>query len=212
MNKKIFLAIAISMNFILLFFAFSSKAQNVSSDSVALRTLKSFQKVINQDNYKLFGLKSPDEISNLRLGSPPITVYLVRLDSLRKFQGGDGRNLLTNINQIIYPVYSNNNLVSSIKLEYDKKNWVVEGFGDREIIQYYQNASKNLNTSTPNKTYLIKIPSLNIFLFAAESNIINVELLGNQQIGELKPNVTTTLQDALVKIKPIANTYNGLPW
>lgn len=212
MNTKYFIAIAISINLILLFFTSSSMAQTIPADSVAIRTLKSFQKTINQDNYKLFGLKSLDEISNLRLGDSPIDVYLVRLDSLRKFQDGDGKNLLININQIIYPVYSNNNIVSSIKLVYDKKNWAVESFGDREIVQYYQDALKKVNTSTIKKTYLIKIPSLNIFLFTAENNTINVDLLGNQQIGELKPNVTTTLQDALIKIKPIANTYNGLPW
>lgn len=181
-------------------------------DSIAARTLKSFQKAINRDNYKLFGLRSPDEISNLTLGHTPINVYLIRLDSLRSFGGGDGRNLLTKIDQVIYPVLSNDQIVSTIKLEHIGNNWSVESFGDREIAQHYQDGLKNVETVPAHKTYLIRIPALNISLLAVENNMINVQLLGNQSVGELKPGVMTTLQDALLRIKPVANTYNGLPW
>lgn len=211
MKTKYVLAMAISINLLSLFSASSSKAQNMPSDSIALRTLRSFQKTINQDNYQLFGLKSSAEVANMRLGTSPIDVYMIRLDSLRKFQDGDGRNLLVNTSQIIYPVYSGDNLVSSIKLVNDQRKWSVESFGGREIVQYYQEALKKVNASARSKTYLIRIPSLNIFLFAAEGDTMNVELLGDHPIGELRPNVVTTLHDALAKIKPVANTYNGLP-
>lgn len=212
MNTKSFLTIAIPVNMILLSFCLFAKAQMVPSDSIASQGLRNFQKAINQDNYKLFGLKSPDEAANMRLGRSAIPVYLVRLDSLKKFQGGDGKDLLVNINQIFYPVYSGDNIVSSITLGLNRKKWTVESFSDRGIIQNYMNALKNLNTTPTQKTYLIKIPSLNIFLLAAEDSIINVELLGNQPIGELRPGAITTLHDALLKIRPIANNYNGLPW
>jgi hypothetical protein len=213
MNTKTFLTIVIAINILLLCFAFSAKAQRkISPDSIASKTLNSFRKMINRDNYKLFGFRSAKEISNLRLGTSPINVYMIRLDSLRKFEGGDGKTLLMNINQVIYPVYSNNTLASSIKLNYDGKNWSVESFSDREISQYYQDALKNISTAATNKTYLIRIPSLNISLLAVENSTINVQLLGNQPVGELKQGMTTTLQDALLKIKPIANAYNGLPW
>lgn len=212
MNTKIFLKIVFSITTLLFFFSLSSKAQRLPPDSIAAKTLNSFQKTINQDNYKLFGFQSPAEINNLRLGSLSINVYFIRLDSLKKFQDGDARSLLTNNNQVIYPIYSNDNIVSSIKLDFDGKKWVVGSFGDRETAQYYLSALKEINTANVNKTYLIKIPSLNISLLAVETTIINAQLLGDHPIGELKPGVMTPLKDALLRIKPIANAYNGLPW
>lgn len=212
MNTKTFFVKAIPVYIVLLSFSFFAKAQMIPSDSIASEALRNFQKAINKDNYKLFGLKSPDEIANMRLGQSAIHVYLVRLDSLRKFQSGDGRTLLTNINQVLYPVYSGDNLVSSISLGMKGDHWAVESFGDRAIVQNYMDALKNVSSTPTQKTYLIRIPSLNIFLLATENSTINVELLGNQPFGELKPGAITTLQDAFLKIKPIANNYNGLPW
>lgn len=211
MNTKIARVIAIFGSMIILCFGLSANAQIPPPDSLAKKTLNDFQKIINQENYKLFGFKSPNEISNLSLGSVPVNVYMIRLDSLRKFEGGDGKNLLVNNTQIIYPVYSNNNIVSAIKMEYGKNKWAVVGFGGADVINYHEKAIRNFNLPENNKSFIVRIPSLNIYLSGVENNNINVQLLGEREVGKLQPNVVTTLEDALTKIKPIADIYNGLP-
>ncbi|MBS1664549.1 MAG: hypothetical protein JST68_26115 [Bacteroidetes bacterium] len=188
------------------------QAQNrrPAPDSAAAKAFRSLQKNINEGNFKLFGLTSAAEAANLRLGPTPIDVYLIRLDSVQKFQGGPATSILTNSSQVVYPLYSGENIVSSVKLDYDGKSWAVESFGDRDLITFYQRAQAN--TPQSNKKFLIRIPALNVYFSAYDNNGTTVQLLGNQQMGDLKPGTVTTLPDALLKLKTLANAYNGLPW
>jgi len=204
MNTKIFLAA------IILLLSIQSQGQRLPPDSTASRAIASLRKSINPANFKLFGLSSVEEAARLRLGSSPIEVYMIRLDSLKNFQDGDGRTTLISNNQVVYPLYSGDNLVSSVKLDFDGKSWSVESFGDRTLITNYQRALAN--TPQSGKKYIIRIPALNVYFSAVENNGIQVTLLGDEQMGDLKPGTTTTLQDALLKLKPLANAYNGLPW
>jgi hypothetical protein len=175
--------------------------------------LKSFSATVNADNYKMFGLKSPEDIGQMEAGQVFVS-NIIPLDKLKKYEGGDVKPLITNVNRAICTVINRQTrqTVGSVDLELEKERYVVKGFSGSDISA----ALGQINQELLKQNFsIVWIPALNTyfgsFTDAADRQLKFVSLQNNQsldaKIGDVRP-----AESFLKRLVPMANEYNGLPW
>jgi hypothetical protein len=175
--------------------------------------LKSFSATVNADNYKMFGLKSPEDIGQMEAGQVFVS-NIIPLDKLKKYEGGDVKPLITNVNRAICTVINRQTrqTVGSVDLELEKERYVVKGFSGSDISAALGQVNQEL---LKQNFSIVWIPALNTyfgsFTDAADRQLKFVSLQNNQsldaKIGDVRP-----AESFLKRLVPMANEYNGLPW
>ena len=175
--------------------------------------LKSLSATVNADNYKMFGLKSPEDVSQLEAGQV-FASNLIQLDRLKKYEGGDAKSLITNVNRASCTVINRQTqqTVGIVDLELEKERYVVKGFASTDLASALGRINKDLFKQNFS---VVRIPALNTyfgsFTDAADNNLKFVSLQNSSElrteIGEIRP-----AEDFLKRLVPMANEYNGLPW
>jgi hypothetical protein len=174
--------------------------------------LSSLTKSVTADNYKMFGLSSPEEASQLEAGQV-VTSGIIALDQLKKFTGGDVKSLITNVNRAACTVINRQTqqTFGIVDLELLKGVYVVKGFGNPAL----GTALGRINSELFKQNFsLVRIPALNVYFgsFTSTDNQHKFVSLQNSsdlqtEIGEIKP-----ASEFLKRLVPMANEYNGLPW
>jgi len=195
-------------------FTAALEAQN-SMDQAKEETstfLKSLATTVTADNYKMFGLSSPEEVSQLEAGQV-FASNIIPLDQLKKYDGGDAKALITNINRVSCTVINRQTqqTIGLVDLERNKDRFVVKGFANSDL----SNALGRINRELFNKNFsIVRVPALNTNFgsFTDTDNKMKFVSLQNSsslhsEIGEIQP-----AEDFLKRLVPIANDYNGLPW
>jgi hypothetical protein len=175
--------------------------------------LKSLSATVNADNFKMFGLTSPEEASQLEAGQV-FTSNIIPLDQLKKYEGGDVKAIITNVNRASCTVINRQTqqTFGLVDLELEKDRYVVKGFANTDISSALSQVNKELFKQNFS---IVRIPALNTyfgsFTDAADNKIKFVSLQNNPgmdtRIGEIRP-----AEDFLKRLVPMANDYNGLPW
>lgn len=174
--------------------------------------LKSLSETVNAENYKMFGLGSAEDIGQLEAGQA-FTSSIIPLDKLRKYEGGDIKPLLTNVNRAACTVINRQTQQNAglVDLELEKERWVVKGFSGSDISSALGRINKELFKQNFS---IVRIPALNAYFGSftdADNKLKFVSLQDNQmidtKIGDIQP-----AEDFLKRLVPIANEYNGLPW
>ena len=174
--------------------------------------LKSLSATVNAENYKMFGLKSPEDIGQMEAGQVFVS-NIIPLDKLKKYEGGDVKSLITNVNRAICTVINRQTqgTIGAVDLELEKERYVVKGFSSSDISSALGQINKELFKQNFS---IVWIPALNTYFGAftdADRQIKFVSLQNNQsldtRIGDIQPAETF-----LKRLVPIANDYNGLPW
>ncbi len=174
--------------------------------------LKSLMSTVTADNYKMFGLSSVEEASQLEAGQV-LSSSIVRLDQLQKYDGGNAKAVITNVNRVLCTVLNRQTqrTVQCVDLELEKGTYVVKGFANVAIASALERVNKDLFKQNFS---VVWVPAFNIYFGAftdADSKLKFVSLQNNTslrtEIGEIKP-----AEDFLKRLVPMANEYNGLPW
>jgi len=208
MKKTIFII------FMTLAFTAGLEAQN-NLDQAKQETstfLKSLSATVNADNYKMFGLKSPEDIGQMEAGQVFVS-NIIPLDKLRKYEGGDVKPLITNVNRATCTVINRQTqqTIGSVDLELEKERYVVKGFSSSDVSSALGQINKEL---LKQNFSIVWIPALNTYFGSftdADKQLKFVSLQNNQsldtKIGEVRP-----AESFLKILVPMANEYNGLPW
>jgi hypothetical protein len=175
--------------------------------------LKSLTATVNAENYKMFGLKSPEDVGQMEAGQVFVT-NIIPLDKLKKYEGGDVKPLITNVNRATCTVINRQTqrALGSVDLELEKERYVVKGFSSSDISSALGQINKELFKQNFS---IVWVPALNTyfgsFTDAADRQLKFVSLQNNQsidtRIGDIQP-----AESFLKRLVPIANAYNGLPW
>lgn len=208
MKKSIFIIL------ITLAFAAALEAQN-SMDQAKQETstfLKGLSTTVNAENYKMFGLSSAEDVNQLEAGQV-FASSIIPLDRLKKYDGGDVKSLITNINRVSCTVINRQTqqTVGLVDLEREKERFVVKGFANSDLSTALGKISKEL---LKQNFSIVRVPSLNTNFgsFTDADNKLKFVSLQNSsslhsEIGEIQP-----AEDFLKRLVPMANEYNGLPW
>jgi hypothetical protein len=205
MKKFIFIFLAL--------IAAESYAQN-NLDQAKQETstfLKSLAPTITEGNYKMYGLSSPEDASQMEAGMVFVS-SMVPLDKLKTYVGGDVKPLIMNINRASCTVINRQTqqTIGLVDLELQKGMYVVKGFSGAGISA----ALGRINSELFKQNFsLVKVPSLNMVFgsIMVDNQLKFVSLQNNSElhteIGEIAP-----AKDFLQRLVPMANAYNGLPW
>lgn len=174
--------------------------------------LKSLSETVNAENYKLFGLGSAEDVGQLEAGQV-FASSIIPLDKLKKYEGGDVKSLLTNVNRASCTVINRQTQQNAglVDLELEKERWVVKGFASSDISSALGRINKDLFKQNFS---IVRIPALNTYFgsFTDTDNKLKFVSLQNNQMIDTKIGDIQLAEDFLKKLVPIANEYNGLPW
>jgi hypothetical protein len=100
------------------------------AQSAATQSLATFRQLVNDQNFKELGFESRDEAASATLGEP-LRVLFVGLNQLRAYQpGSDPSALLTDFNQLSYPVMVRDQVRSSVVVEQVGGKWKTASLGN----------------------------------------------------------------------------------
>lgn len=174
--------------------------------------LKSLATSITADNFKMFGLNSMEEASQLEADQAFVS-NIIPLDRLKKYDGGGDKNLLTNVNRVSCTVINRQTqqTVGIVDLEREKERYVVKGYTSSDLSVALGKINKEL---LKQNFSIVRVPALNVYFGSftdADNQSKYISLQNNPnlrtEIGEIRP-----AEDFLKRLVPLANEYNGLPW
>jgi hypothetical protein len=209
MKKTIFI--------ILMTLAFTAglEAQNRNLEQAKQETstfLKSLTATVNADNYKMFGFSSFKDVGQAEAGQVFAT-NIIPLDRLKKYEGGDAKSLITNVNRASCTVINRETqqTIGIVDLELEKDSYVVKGFSSSDMSSALGRINKELFKQNFS---IVWVPALNTYFGSftdQDKRMMFVSLQNNPnlktEIGEIRP-----AEDFLKRLVPMAIEYNGLPW
>ena len=143
-------------------FASHEKAAQMSLQSIAST---SYSKLITDQEAKLLGFDSADEVKSAELG-PPLPVFRVGLKQLGDFMPSDDpEKLLSNANFVIYPIMVGSKVRSSLTVTQSPKDkvWKTTKWGSGPLLRLlwkYRSSPSN---------FVVWIPALNLYFLGDRS-------------------------------------------
>jgi hypothetical protein len=210
---RIGIAIIIIVAGIQVFKAQTPQDERISEKQV-LVAKDNFAKMLNEDNVKSFGLESVDQLKSLQTGQQ-FKRNMITLEDLRKFKKEDDpKNIIKSLDVIdVMLVDGAGNIVTSIEFTRGKENMSPSGFGLTPGYIALKNTIGTINPELKSKELkFVEIPSLNVSFLAVYSGAtLNFICLDNLEALGLKRGTVISASEALTKLVPVANEYNGLP-
>jgi hypothetical protein len=185
------------------------------AQTAASRSLDTLRKLITPENARDMGFDNAADAASATLGSA-VRVQMVRLDALRQYQAGaDPASLLTEENQIIYPVMVRDQVKSSIIVEGSGNEWKASSFGGPHLVQqmarYRTDATTRLNAAADSVT-VVHVAALNLyFLGYRVDGRLMLTPLETHPDYKLEAGASLPADQVFAALAPIARNYNGLP-
>jgi hypothetical protein len=187
------------------------------AQTAATQSLTTFRQLVTKDNYQQLGFESPDEVSGATLGQP-IQVFMVKLDQLREYKAGTDPNaLLTNVNQMQYPVMVRDQVRSAIAVGQADGKWKATSFGNAGLARQVAQARKaDASSTTPDaasQSTLVHVAALGLYFVAnrnADGKLIMTPLADNPAFN-LRAGASMPAEQVFTLLSPFAQKYNGLP-
>ena len=207
MKKTILLLLAV-------FLAVNLQAQdNMKAAQQAVATfLRSFAGTVSEDNYKMFGLRSPAEAKQLQAGQV-FSVKIIKLDDLKRYEGGEVSRLLSDVGRFICTIRNQETQQTTgiADLEYQKESFVVKGYSGSEIAKAFDRVDKRV---LDQNFSVVRIPALNVYFgaFSDADNQLNFVSLQDSPTLQTEVGDTRPAAEFVKLLVPLANNYNGLPW
>jgi hypothetical protein len=133
-------------------------------------TLKS---LINEGNYKQYGLESFDDVQKLQLGDP-LPLFYVRADQLKDYKpGSDAGKLMISTNREIYPVVLNGTGKLLMTVAKTGDSWRAVSFGEQDVAPSFTKikADKPKKVATGPGTaernyFVVQVPAMHLMFLA----------------------------------------------
>lgn len=190
-------------------------AQDDERDRVASKALETFKKLVSEKDYKSLGFESPDEVDDATLGIP-VQVFMVRLDDLQEYQGGDPESLLSGGGEFSYPVLVREKVRSSIIIMKRGDDWKAVSFGWSNLITLLTEIRKasSERTGVPvDSFFAVQIPALNLYFLAyrnANNVLMLIPLLDDPDL-KFQAGVAMSADAVFEIILSEAQEHDGLP-
>jgi hypothetical protein len=180
------------------------------AQSAANQSLATFRKLVNAQNYKELGFESADEVANAALGQP-LRTSMVKLDQLKAYKAGDDPNrLLSDANQVHYPVTVQNNVRSAISIEQSNGKWKATGYGPANLAKQIARARGNASADT--EQILVHVAPFNLYFAGQRANgRLMLTPVGDYSSFNLRAGATMPAEEVFAALVPFAQKYNGLP-
>ncbi|MCU1268647.1 MAG: putative secreted protein [Acidobacteria bacterium] len=182
------------------------------AQSAANQSLATFRKLVNAQNYKELGFESPEEVANAALGAP-LRTSMVKLEQLKAYKAGDDANrLLSEIDQVYYPVIVQNQVRSAISVEQSNGKWRATGFGPANFAKQIDRARKAGNAAPDAQQILVHVAPFNLYFVGRRvENKLMLTPAGDYQSFNLKAGATLPAEEVFATLATFAQQYNGLP-
>jgi hypothetical protein len=180
------------------------------AQAAATESLSTFRQLVNAQNYKELGFESPEEVANATLGEP-IHVLVVSLNQLRQYEpGGDPNRLLTDFNQIHYPVVVGDQVRSAILVDQVNGKWKTGTFGATNLAKLIATARKGTQTSNPSQDVVVEVPSLGLYFLGhrTEDNKLTLTPLTDNAVFGLRAGGAMPAEEVLAALVPAAKSLN----
>ena len=212
-TKSIITSIAIIVAVVLIIqFITGQTTDKSASGSSAQQALSTFKKLVTEENYKSYGLKSVGAVKESTLGDA-IEIFYIQLDDLKAYQAGQNTNILKSQHRVLYPILLSGNAISSAEMENVNGNWEARSFGRGQAVQNYLDDLRKWKADSLQNTFLVRIPALALEFYASQvGGKTYMAYTGNQQIANVPPGELMPMENVLVNLKQMADAYNGLPW
>jgi len=172
------------------------------------KSLSTLSQLVTEQNYRAMGFESAKEVANASLGAP-LPVYMVRLDELRQYAGGDPAPLLEPLSQVIYPVLVGGATRSGITVENTGKGWQATGFGSPSLSRALADGVKASGASP----FVVHVAALRTHFvgFRDGGGDLMFTPIRDEPELELRAGAAVPATQALLALKPSALQYNELP-
>jgi len=176
------------------------------AQAAATESLSTFRQLVNAQNYKELGFESPEEVANATLG-----VLVVSLNQLRQYEpGSDPNRLLTDFNQIHYPVVVGDQVRSAILVDQVNGKWKAGTFGATNLAKLIATARKGTQTSNPSQDVVVEVPSLGLYFLGhrTEDNKLTLTPLTDYAVFGLRAGGAMPAEEVLAALVPAAKSLN----
>jgi len=181
------------------------------AQSAANHSLATFRKLVNAQNYKELGFESPDEVASAALGTP-IRTSMVKLEQLKAYKAGDDANrLLSELDQVYYPVTVRDQVRSTVTVEQSSGKWRATGFGPANLAKQIDRARKAGGTAS-GAQILVHVAPFNLYFVGNRvENRLVLTSAGDYSSYNLKAGASLPAEEVFAALVPFAQQYNGLP-
>ena len=185
------------------------------AQTAAARGLDTLRKLVTAANAKDMGFDNPSDAASARLGDP-VRVQMVRLDALRQFEAGtDPGRLLTDANQVIYPVAVRDQVKSSIVVEGSGNQWKASSFGGPRLVQqmarYRADVTGRLKPVPDSVTVVhVAVPNVYFLGYRVDGRLM-LTPLENHPDFRFEAGSSLPADQVFATLAPFARNYNGLP-
>jgi hypothetical protein len=180
----------------------------------AQRALATFARLASEENYRALGFDSREQVRSGKLGIPA-RGFMIRLDELREYGGGDPTRLLHSADRVTFPVEVEGRTRSSITVALREGSWLAESFGASSYARLFTEARARLaeREGRPAAEILeVQVPALNVRFVGARRNgaLVFAPVVDDARFG-FKRGEPIPAEEALTKLVPAAKEHNGLP-
>ncbi|MDH5835264.1 hypothetical protein [Luteimonas kalidii] len=176
---------------------------------VAGKSLSTLSQLVTEQNYRAMGFESAGEAADATLGAP-IPVYLVQLDELRAYAGGDPAALLRPLQQVVFPVNVDGATRSGITVENADKGWQASGFGSPALTRGLVDAIRASGAAEPMAVHVAALRTYFIGFHAGDGTLMFAPIRDEPEF-EFRAGAAVPATQALLALRPAALRYNGLP-
>ena len=149
-----------------------------------------------------------EEVAKATLGEP-IHVLVVSLNQLRQYEpGSDPNRLLTDFNQIHYPVVVGDQVRSAILVDQANGKWKAGTFGAANLAKLIAAARKDTQTSNPSQDAVVQVPSLGLYFLGhrTEDNKLTLTPLTDIAVFGLRAGGAMPAEEVFAALVPAAKS------
>ena len=185
------------------------------AQEAATQGIETLRQMITEQNYRAMGFQSVDEVKSAALGAP-LPIFYVQLDQLKSYEPAtDPNKLLTDVNQMMYPVTVKDEVRSSVVVAKADGVWKATRFGGPNVIQSVAQVRSTVARSSetpPASTFVVRVPALNFYFlgYRAGDKLMLAPLLDDSRYN-FKAGVPMPAEEAFRALAAAAKNYNGLP-
>ena len=183
-------------------------AAPAAATSAASKSLDTFRSISNTPTQvKTLGLDAPGEALKASIGGAVVD-YMIGLDPLREWEGGDPMKLLRPTGQFVYSITVDGRTKSSVTIAQVKGEWVAAAFGTPNEARARSDLNDNLTAQAPGgvKEFAqVRVPALRITFMAFQGNdgLVFSSLTSRPEFG-LDPGKLETASTVLRRLQPFA--------
>jgi hypothetical protein len=184
--------------------------------ATAVQGLEKYRHLVNQDNFRSFGLQNAAEVKTAGLGAP-VRDYLVRLDALKAYvPGSNPAALLTDTHIVHYPLVAGGRNNASVTMGFDRGQWRLISVGDTQRTAKLHSAISRSVLSqkqTSENHFTVRIPALNLEFAAcwdAKGVLLLTPIIDSAEWG-LKEGITEPAATVFGRLVSVAKSHDGLP-